>query len=82
MPSFNDLIKCTLSQITVVSSTHIRLDLPKLNCTHMSGAIKLALLITPDAGKITVYVNGDLDVTYINKSNNWVSQRHFVQNKD
>ena len=69
---FSAELMCHWISWTAVTDSILRLDLPKLNCCDMEGAIKVARAICPRVCRIYVYSDGEIDATYIKKNGKWM----------
>ena len=64
-------LMCNWASWSVVCDGNLRLDLPKNNCCDMSAAIKMAQMLCPTVWKISVCVDGKLDVVYFLEEAGW-----------
>lgn len=49
----------------------LEVDLPRYNCTDMTGVIKTAQALMPAVVEVRVYVGGVLDIVYLRGAQGW-----------
>lgn len=71
MKIWNETLICYLSKVDIVDKNTVTFYLPKGQCTNMTGAIKLAKMLTPGVKTINTYSGKETDTKYVLRGKQW-----------
>lgn len=79
--AYNDTLVCHFHGWRVVSENEIALDMPKLNCCDMRGAISIAEKIMPNVQRIYTFLDGVPDTEYRATNGKWTAHSYLINNQ-
>jgi hypothetical protein len=71
MKNWNDTLKCALDNVDIEDENTVTFYLPEGQCVDMTGAIKIATMLSSRVKTINTYSGKEADTRYVRKGKEW-----------
>jgi hypothetical protein len=76
MKNWNDTLKCALDNVDIEDENTVTFYLPEGQCVDMTGAIKIATMLSSRVKTINTYSGKEADTGYMRRRTSWQAFRY------